>query len=304
MMKSIFKLLLIFSLMANSKGSVAQDNNGRQTSPVIADGAKLQLVSNQFKFTEGPATDKDGNIFFTDQPNDKIWKYDTDGKISLFLSPSGRSNGMCFDNNGNLISCADENDQLWSIDPQGKVTVLVKNYQGKLLNGPNDVFVTSDGKIYFTDPYYPRDYWKRKSPDLEGQKVYYLKGINDPVVVVDNMIKPNGLVATPDGKYLYVADIQANKTYKFTIADDGSLKDQTLFVDQGSDGVTMDEQGNIYLTGKGVTVYNKEGKKIEHIDVPADWTANLTFGGKERNILFITASQNVYTLQMKVKGSE
>ncbi len=123
-------------------------------------------------------------------------------------------------------------------------------------------------------------------------------------MVVDNMMKPNGIIATPDGKYLYVADIQANKTYKFTIADDGSLKDQTLFVNQGSDGVTMDEEGNIYLTGNGVTVYNKEGKKIEHIDVPADWTANLTFGGKERNILFITASQNLYTLQMKVKGSE
>ncbi len=162
MMKSIFKLLLIFSLMANSKGSVAQNNNGRQTSPVIADGAKLQLVSNQFKFTEGPATDKDGNVFFTDQPNDKIWKYDTDGKLSVFLSPSGRSNGMCFDNNGNLLSCADENNQLWSIDPQGKVTVLVKNYQGKLLNGPNDVFVTSDGKIYFTDPYYPARLLEKK----------------------------------------------------------------------------------------------------------------------------------------------
>jgi len=290
--------------MANSEGTKAQNNGDQKESPVIADGAKLQLVSNQFKFTEGPATDKDGNVFFTDQPNDKIWKYDTDGNLSVFLSPSGRSNGMCFDNNGNLISCADEKDQLWSIDPQGKVTVLLRDYKGKLLNGPNDVFVTSDGKIYFTDPYYQRDYWKRKSPDIEGQKVYYLKGTNDPVVVVDNMIKPNGIVATPDGKYLYVADIEGNKTYKFTIAEDGSLKDPTLFAEQGSDGMTMDNQGNIYLTGKGVTVYNKEGKKIEHIDVPADWTANITFWGKEKNCLFITASQNVYTLKMKVKGNQ
>ena len=118
------------------------------------------------------------------------------------------------------------------------------------------------------------------------------------------MIKPNGIVATPDGKYLYVADIEANKTYKFTIAEDGTLKDQTLFAEQGSDGMTMDDKGNIYLTGKGVTVYNKEGKKIEHIDVPADWTANITFWGKERNYLFITASQNVYILKMKVKGNK
>ncbi len=285
--------------MANPEGNIS----AQKTSPVIADGAQLHRVSDQFKFTEGPATDKYGNVFFTDQPNDKIWKYDTEGNLSVFLSPSGHSNGMYFDNDGNLISCADENEQLWSIDPEKKVTVLVKDYKGKLLNGPNDVFVTSKGKIYFTDPYYQRDYWTRKSPDIEGQKVYYLKGKNDPVVVVDNMIKPNGIIGTPDGKYLYVADIQANKTYKFTIAEDGSLIDQTLFAEQGSDGMTIDTEGNIYLTGKGVTVYNKEGKKIEHIDVPADWTANITFAGEERNILFITASQNIYTLKMKVKGN-
>ncbi|HSN09284.1 MAG TPA: SMP-30/gluconolactonase/LRE family protein [Hanamia sp.] len=289
--------------MANSEGTTAQNNGGQKTSPVIADGAKLQLVSNQFKFTEGPATDKDGNVFFTDQPNDKIWKYDINEKLSVFMDGAGRSNGMYFDKKGNLISCADENEQLWSIAPDKKVTVLVKDYKGKLLNGPNDVFVTSKGKIYFTDPYYQRDYWTRKSSDLDGQKVYYLKAKNKPEVVVDDMIKPNGIIGTPDGKYLYVADIEANKTYKFTIAEDGSLKDQTLFVPQGSDGMTIDNEGNIYLTGKGVTVYNKEGKKIEHIDVPADWTANITFGGKEKNILFITASQNIYTLKMKVKGT-
>jgi gluconolactonase len=303
-MKLLLKILLIISLMANLEATTAQNNGGQKTSPLIADGAQLHLVSNQFKFTEGPATDKEGNVFFTDQPNDKIWEYDTAGQLSVFLSPSGHSNGMCFDNDGNLISCADENMQLWSISPDKKITVLVKDYKGKLLNGPNDVFVTSEGKIYFTDPYYQRDYWKRKSSDLDGQKVYYLKGINEPVVVVDNMVKPNGIVGTPDGKYLYVADIEANKTYKFTIAEDGSLKDQKLFAEQGSDGMTMDVQGNVYLTGKGVTVYNKEGKKIEHIDVPADWTGNITFGGKEKNLLFITASQNIYTLRMKVKGNK
>jgi gluconolactonase len=99
-----------------------------------------------------------------------------------------------------------------------------------------------------------------------------------------------------------VADIEGNKTYKYTIAKDGSLKDKTLFTAQGSDGMTIDNQGNIYLTGNGVTVYNSEGKQIEHIDVPADWTGNITFAGKDRNFLFITASQKVYTLQMKVRG--
>ena len=304
MATNCLKILIFFALMVNSPKKLVEPNSRQKESPVIADGATLQLISNQFKFTEGPATDKNGNVFFSDQPNDKVWKYDTDGKLSIFLDKSGRSNGMYFDNKGNLISCADEHDQLWSISPKGKITVLVKDYKGKRLNGPNDVFVTSKGKIYFTDPYYQRDYWNRKSSDLDGQKVYYLKKKNDPVVVVDNMIKPNGIIGTPDGKYLYIADIEGNKTYKFTVANDGSLKDQTLFVSQGSDGMTMDDKGDIYLTGKGVTVYNKEGEKIEHIDVPADWTGNITFAGKEKNILFITASQNIYTLKMKVKGNQ
>ena len=299
-----FKFFLIFSIMATSEANKETHDGKQKTSPVIADGATLQLVSDQFKFAEGPATDKKGNVFFTDQPNNKIWEFDTDGKLSVFMDNAGRSNGMDFDNDGNLISCADENMQLWSIDPKKKVTVLVKDYKGKLLNGPNDVFVTSKGKIYFTDPYYQRDYWKRKSPDLDGQKVYYLKGKNNPVVVCDNMKKPNGIVGTPDGKYLYVADIEGNKTYRFRIEEDGSLSDQVLFADQGSDGMTMDNKGNVYLSGKGVTVYDKEGNKIEHIDVPVDWTGNITFGGKNKDVLFITASQKAFTLKMKVKGNK
>ncbi len=271
-------------------------------SPVIADGAKLQLISNQFSFTEGPASDKEGNIFFTDQPNNNIWEYDTGGKLSLFLSNSGRSNGMYFDNQGNLISCADEHNQLWSISPEKKITVLVKDFRGLHLNGPNDVFVTSDGKIYFTDPYYQRAYWTRKSGEIKGQKVYYLNKNNQLTVVIDDLKKPNGIIGTPDGKYLYVADIEGNKTNKYLIAADGSLQYAMLFVKQGSDGMTIDNEDNIYLTGKGVTVYNSEGKQIEHIDVDADWTGNVTFGGKEKNTLFITASQYIYTLKMKVKG--
>ncbi|MGN6531836.1 MAG: SMP-30/gluconolactonase/LRE family protein, partial [Ginsengibacter sp.] len=223
--------------------SIAQTNDihsQKNSSPVIADGATLQLISNQFSFTEGPATDKEGNVFFTDQPNNKIWKYDTNGNLSVFMSDSGRSNGMFFDKNGNLISCADAHNQLWSISPEGKITVLVKDFHGHLFNGPNDVFVTHDGAIYFTDPYYQRSYWTRKSSELDGQKVYLLKEKNNAIVVVDNLKKPNGIVGTPDGKYLYVADIEGNKTYKYTIGADGMLKDEKVFTDQGSDGMTID----------------------------------------------------------------
>ncbi|AXE17906.1 SMP-30/gluconolactonase/LRE family protein [Runella rosea] len=272
---------------------------------LVAEGATIQLVSEQFAFTEGPTVDKKGNIFFTDQPNDKIWKYGTDGKLSVFMEKAGRSNGLFVDKKGNIISCADENNQLWSISPKGKITVLLDGHQGLKFNGPNDLWLDSKGGIYFTDPYYQRDYWTRKKPEIEGQKVYYLpKGKKEAVIVDDALVQPNGIVGTPDGKYLYVADIRASKTYKYQINDDGTLSNRQLHLSQGSDGMTLDSRGNLYITGKGVTVYDPTGKKIETITVPAGWTANVCFGGKNRDVLFITASKAVFTLQMQVKGVE
>jgi len=270
---------------------------------LIAPGVSPQLVSNQFSFTEGPAVDKEGNIFFTDQPNDKIWKYGTDGKLSIFLDKTGRSNGLYFDNEGNLLACADKKNELWSISPKKKITVLIKKINGSKLNGPNDLWVHSNGDIYFTDPYYQRPYWKRNKPELEKEKVYLLrKGEKQPIAITDDIIKPNGIVGTSDGKFLYVADIGGGKTYKYVIEKDGSLSNKQLFVEQGSDGVTLDDKGNLYLTGNGVTVYDSSGKKILHIPIPSKWTANVCFGGRERNILFITASDSVYILPMLVRG--
>ncbi|HVV54188.1 MAG TPA: SMP-30/gluconolactonase/LRE family protein, partial [Mucilaginibacter sp.] len=171
--------------------------------------------------------------------------------------------------------------------------------------GPNDVWVAPNGDMYFTDPYYQRDYWTRTKPDLTGQDVYYLpKGSHTPVVVVSDMEQPNGIVGTPDGKYLYVADIKANKTFKYTIASDGKLTDKQFFTPLGSDGMTLDADGNVYLTGKGVTIFNPKGQEIAHIGINEPWTANLCFSGKNKNELFITASKAIYILKMNVKGVE
>lgn len=293
-----FNLILFTFLFLISCLAKAQD------SPVIADGAKLTLVSDQFSFTEGPATDKEGNVFFTDQPNNNIWEYRADGKLSLFMDSTGRSNGMYFDNKGNLITCADEHDQLWSISPAKKVTVLVKDFEGNRLNGPNDCWVDSKGGIYFTDPYYQRSYWKRTHPDIKQQRVYYLSPDHKHVsIVVNDLDKPNGLIGTPDGQNLYIADIGAGRTYSYDINNNGHLFGKSLFTNMGSDGMTIDDQGNVYLCGNGVTVFDPNGNEIEHIDVPQKWTANVTFGGPEMRTLFITASKAVYTLKMKVKGA-
>lgn len=302
-MSRIHVIVLINFIAAATGVSVsAQQTN---LPAVVAPGAELKKVSGTFAFSEGPAVNRRGDIYFTDQPNDKIWKYDRAGHLSLFMDKTGRSNGLYFDRQGNLIACADEKNELWSIGPGKKVTVLLSEYEGKHLNGPNDLWIDPKGGIYFTDPYYQRDYWERKQPEIPGQKVYYLpKGASRPVIVEDSVVKPNGIVGTPDGKYLYVADIQANKTYRYAIGADGRLTDRQEFVPQGSDGMTLDNEGNLYITGRGVTVYDQTGKKLGNIPVSANWTGNVCFGGKKRNMLFITASEAVYTLQMRVKGVE
>lgn len=299
-------LILAISL-AVSQSLFSQSTTMPQTvsKPIIAPNATLQKIASQFKFTEGPAVDKTGAVYFTDQPNDKIWKYDTDGKLSLFLDKTGRSNGMYFDSKGNLITCADEKNELWSISPDKKVTVLLADFEGRRHNGPNDLWIDSKDGIYFTDPYYQRDYWERKKPEIEGEKVYYLpKGQQKAIVVDDDLKQPNGIIGTPDGKYLYVADIRDNKTYRYDIQADGLLTNRQLYVSQGSDGMTLDDRGNLYLTGKGVTVYGPDRMKLQTIPVPAGWTGNICFAGKDRSVLFITASESIYTLQMQVKGAQ
>jgi len=222
------------------------------------------------------------------------------------MDKTGRSNGTYFDHKGNLLSCADENNQIWSIDPKGKVTVVLRDFEGHHFNGPNDLWEDLKGGIYFTDPYYQRPYWKRTEPEIKGEKVYYLPtGKKKAFVVADDLEQPNGIVGTLDGKYLYVADIKGDKTYKYKINADGSLSDKQLFCSQGSDGMTLDNKGNVYLTGSvGVTVYNTKGEKVEVIRVPSKWTANLCFCGKKKNILFISASESVYSIQMSVHGVE
>ncbi len=272
-------------------------------SPVIAPDARLEKLADGFQFTEGPAADGDGNVFFTDQPNDRILKWSTDGKLSTFLRPCGRANGLCFDAEGNLWACADEKNELWRIDPRGNVTVVVKDHQGKLLNGPNDLWIHPNGGIYLTDPYYKRAYWKRGAKEQDKEAVYYLAPDHKTLTrVADDLKQPNGIIGTPDGKTLYIADIMAGRTFAYDIATDGMLKNKRLFCEMGSDGMTLDSGGNIYLTGKGVTVFDKAGKKIEQIVLPEPWTANVCFGGKDRNTLFITASKRLYGLKMRVKG--
>jgi gluconolactonase len=133
---------------------------------IFAPDAKLEKLAGGFKFTEGAASDTKGNVYFTDQPNDSILVWTTEGKLATTLKPTGRSNGLCVDANGHLWACADEKFQLRRIEPAiGRVHVVLGAYEGRPLNGPNDVWLRADGSLYFTDPYYQRDYWARTAPE-------------------------------------------------------------------------------------------------------------------------------------------
>ncbi len=271
---------------------------------VTAEGAKAKLVVDDCKFTEGPAVDAEGNVFFTDQPNDRILKVDLDGKVSEFLKPAGRSNGMFFAPDGKLIACADEKNEMWEIDADGKHKVLFDSFQGKKLNGPNDVWIHPDGWMYFTDPYYQRPWWEHQKMPQDGQHIYQVKRDGSEVQRIDSPFKqPNGIVGDAKRGLLYVADIGDSKTYVFRIGPKGELQDRKLFCNEGSDGMTLDRDGNVYLTGRaGVTVYDSTGKKRQVIEIPEGWTANVCFGGKDRRTLFVTSSDSLYTVEMRVQG--
>jgi len=291
----ILSLLFITTIFA----AIAQKSHS-----IIAKDATVEKLADGFGFPEGPVADKKGNVYFTDQPNDKVLIWSVDGELSEFGS-FGRANGMYFDRDGRLLSCSDMDNELWSIGIDGSHIVLVADFEGKKLNGPNDVWVhPKNGGIYFTDPFYKRSYWTRDTTmQQEGQYVYYLQPDRKTVVKVETELRqPNGIVGTPDGKKLYVADIGNSKTYVYDIGSDGTLSNKKLFCEMGSDGMTIDSKGNIYLTGRDVTVFNPKGEQILQIPVDARRTSNVCFGGKDMKTLFITATESLHALKMNVKG--
>ena len=320
-------------------------------SPVALGAQPVRLAAGMI-FTEGCTSDKDGNVYFVDQDNNRINKYTfpdgddlTKGKLEIFLSPSNYSNGMCFDNDGNLVALADERNELWLIhapfpplpktavlatqpaptaNPPGasadnpapaglkpadlKIDILIKDYQGKPLNGINDVWVVpagpQKGAMYLTDPLYVRQWWTNRpggnAMQQPGKYVYYFSPDYKTLKpVITDFNTPNGIIGTPDGKTLYVSDISGRQTWSYTINDDGTLKDKKLFCNLGSDGMTIDDEGFIYMSSGGVNIWSKDGQQVAQFRMPC---ANLCFGGKDKNILFICSSKEIYALKMRTHG--
>jgi len=268
------------------------------TAPLVASGAKVEQLADGFSFTEGPARDARGNIYFTDIPNARIHNWSLDGKLSTFRENSGGANGLFFDRAGNLLACEGGNRRVTSIAPDGEVTVLADSYDGKKLNSPNDLWIDPKGGVYFSDP----RYGSQEGLEQDGFHVYYLPPDRKPLLrVIDNLVKPNGVLGTADGKLLYVADAGEGKTYVYRIREDGSPAERKLIAPVGADGMTLDEQGNLYLARNVVHVYSPDGKMLTEIVIP-EAPSNVCFGGADRRTLFITARKGLYAIRMNVAG--
>ncbi len=294
-MKRTTFLLSALCLLIAAQPATAQQS-------LVAPGAVVTKLADGFGFTEGPAANSNGDVYFVDDPNNKIhfWSV-SEKKCSVFIAESAHANGMYVDKNDNLIVCEGGTGSVVSYTPAGERSVLANKFGERHFNKPNDLWIDPKGGIYFTDPVYGQN-----SPIVQGGEfVYYsLPDRSKTIRVIESgIVKPNGVLGTPDGKFLYVADIGDRKVYRYTIKEDGTLTDQKFFAPHAVDGMTMDEKGNVYLTEAEVIIYSPEGKELERIETP-ERPANVCFGGPGGKTLFITACRGFYAIEMTVTGSE
>ena len=286
-------LLMILALFAQAAGA--------QQSGLVAAGAVVQEIQTGFGFLEGPVSDNDGNLFFTDINNNRVHRLDSGGDISVAYSPSNHANGLALDWDGSLLICEQSGQRLTRMDSRGNISVIADGYNGQPFNSPNDLWVHRNGAIYFTDPRYR---YPEGDPSQPGEYVYLISSDRQTVTaVVTDVPKPNGIIGAEDGSHLYVASTELRKVFRYDIARDLTLGNRIEFADQGSDGMTMDERGNIYLTWAGkVSIYNPAGDLIEEIEAPQN-PANVGFGGDDGHTLYMTARTGLYSIRMNVTAS-
>jgi gluconolactonase len=301
-MKNFITFIIPLAVISCVNKSAEKNNQEKEVKPETLVVKEVEKLAGDFSFTEGPAVDAEGNVYFTDIPNHLILIWTLEDQLDTFRINSGRANGLYFDKDENLLACEGEKGQITSTSPDGDYRPIATEYNGKGFNQTNDLWPDGKGGVYFTDPKYGSD--ENEIPQ-DGMHVYYLSPDHNSVIrVCDDFEKPNGILGTPDGKILYVTDAQAGKTYRYDIQEDGSLSNKTLFVELGCDGMTLDDAGNVYLTTSGkqaVDIFSPSGELLESIQVP-EKPSNVCFGGKDRNQLFITARTSIYRVGLNTKG--
>ena len=271
--------------------------------------AQVEQIGTGCVFTEGPIWNAEGDfLLFSDIPANQMKKWSPDSGITTFRQPSGKSNGLTYDKQKHLIACEHANRRVSRTEPDGTVTTIASHYEEKKLNSPNDVVVKSDGNIYFTDPPYGLTamYGEEGRQELDFQGVYRLSG-QELTLLVEDFDRPNGLCFSPDESILYIDDTARMHVRAFDVQPDGTLANGRIFAEEEGengvpDGMKVDQQGNVYLTGPdGIWIFDPAGTHLGVIQVP-EVTANLGWGGDDWKTLFITATSSIYRIQLKVSG--
>lgn len=299
-MNYFLKIIIPFLIVSCTTKSTEESSEDTTSEPEIK--YNLEKLATGFGFTEGPAVDADGNVYFTDIPNSMILVWTIENQLDTISNNSGHANGLYFDKDENLLACERDEGQITSTNPDGESTVIAAQYNGKRFNQPNDIWPDGKGGAYFTDPKYGDN---QDELDQDGMHVYYINPERTTVTrVCDDLEKPNGVLGTPDAKILYVTDGQAKRTYQYDIQEDGMLANKTLFVDLGCDGMTLDKDGNVYFTTNGekrVDIISPQGQLIDSIEVP-ERPANVCFGGVNNDQLYITARTSLYRVKLATQG--
>jgi gluconolactonase len=275
--------------------------------PGIGPVGEVRKLHGDLKFTEGPADDGKGNLYFTDIPANRIYHVDNAGKLSVFLEPSRSANGLMFNAAGNLVACEMEGRLVEINIATKEVRVLADKFEEKRFNAPNDLVIDKTGGIYFTDPRF-----RAPMPWPQEKEAWYYRDSAGVVTRLgDDLPAPNGVILSRDEKTLYVIPSMQKQMMAYSIVKPGQLGEARIFCEleqtkpdanNGGDGLTIDEQGNLYITsGLGVQVFSPEGKKFGVIAFP-EHPANCTFGGPENKTLYVTARTGLYAVEMEVAG--
>ncbi|MCL4402786.1 MAG: SMP-30/gluconolactonase/LRE family protein [Acidobacteria bacterium] len=290
---------------------------------IVPASARIEKLAGGFGFTEGPVWIHEGYLLFSDIPNNVIRKWTPDGKVVLFRKPGGfsgtgapagafiGSNGLTLDKQGRLVICEHGNRRVTRLEKDGKLTVLAATYEGKRLNSPNDAVCKSDGALYFTDPPYglvKED--QDPGKELKFNGVYRLAGGKLQLLHSD-LTRPNGLAFSPDEKFLYVANSDAQRKIwmRFDVRPDGTLANGRVFFDVTKqtadglpDGMKVDQKGNLYCSGPGgIWIISPEGKHLGTIQ-PPETPANCGWGGADGKTLYITARTGLYRINLLNAG--
>ena len=285
--------------------NIVLDTKQKNLEEIVAPDAEVEKVVGGFEFTEGPVWHPDGFLLFSDIPADTIYQWQK-GEKTTFRRPSGNANGNTLDRSGRLVTAEHGNRRVSLTQNDGEIITLASRYQGKRLNSPNDLVVKSDGSIYFTDPPYGI---KSEQEELGFYGVYRLAPDGTLTLLVDDFVRPNGIVFSPDETQLYVNDSQEGHIRVFDVEPDGKLANGKLFAELeppskegAADGMEVDMKGNIYSTGPGgVWILSSSGNLLGIIETP-EVPTNLAWGDRDYKTLYITANTSVYRIPLKIPG--